>query len=61
MQKTDTVLIKETLNGILTSFDRLIKRHEQHVYRLAYRFATDKDDALDITQDIFIKVYERLN
>jgi RNA polymerase sigma-70 factor (ECF subfamily) len=61
LQKTDTELVKETLNGILSSFDRLIKRHEQQVYRLAYRFANDNDYALDITQDVFIKVFEHLN
>ena len=35
--------------------------HVERVYRLAYRFAGDEDAARDITQDTFIRAFERLD
>ena len=38
-------------------FERLIKPHVDHLYRLAFRFCNDKDNAEDLVQDVLIKLY----
>lgn len=61
MQKTDDMLVAEIKDGSLDAFDLLMKKYEEEVYRVAYGFARDTDSALDISQNVFIKVFENLN
>ncbi len=37
-----------------------MQRYRRLVYRIAYGFTRDADDALEIVQDTFLKVHERL-
>ncbi len=39
----------------------LIDKYSNSVYNLAYNFCGNKDDASDITQDIFIKIYNNID
>lgn len=57
---TDADLIRHFLNGHEPSFSALMRRRQDTVYALAYRLLGDADAAADITQRVFIKVYERL-
>jgi len=41
------------------SFDSLIRPHLDHMYRLAYRFCGDRDNAEDLVQDVLTKLYTR--
>jgi RNA polymerase sigma-70 factor (ECF subfamily) len=43
--------------GDRDAFDRLVERHKDIVYAVAYRFAHDPDVALDLAQDVFIRAY----
>jgi RNA polymerase sigma-70 factor (ECF subfamily) len=43
--------------GDRDAFDRLVERHKDIVYAVAYRFAHDPDLALDLAQDVFIRAY----
>ena len=58
---TDRILIDKILNGSLRSFNPLMKRYEKTVYYMAYSFTKRSETAMDITQDVFLKVYCRLN
>lgn len=58
---TDRALIDKILNGSLRNFNPLMRRHEKTVYYIAYSFSKNSDTALDITQNVFIKVYRRLH
>jgi RNA polymerase sigma-70 factor (ECF subfamily) len=42
------------------AFERLIGPHLKRLYRLAYRYAGNRDDAEDLVQDLVIKLYPRL-
>ena len=42
-----------------SSFDSLIRPHLDHMYRLAYRFCGDRDNAEDLVQDVLTKLYVR--
>lgn len=61
MEKSDEMLIKEIKEGQVESYDELMQRHQQKVYRIAYSFAKSEQGAMDITQNIFLKAYENIN
>jgi len=56
----DADLIDEILDGSQAAFDVLIQRHQHLVYRIAYSYVRDAEAALDISQNVFIKVHHKL-
>lgn len=54
-------LLNECKSGNRVSFDILIRLYEKKVYRLCYRFFNNEDDALDATQEVFIKVFNYIS
>ncbi len=50
----------ETREGV-PSFEELYRQHAERVLRLAYRFTRSEAAARDITQEVFIKIYEHLD
>ncbi len=60
MEREDRALIEETLAGRLESFDVLMQRYEGLVYRVCLLYAGRKDEALDMTQEVFLKVWRSL-
>lgn len=61
MQKDDRTLVGEVRNGSHKAYEQLMERYQSQVYRLAYSYARNKEQALDITQNVFIKAYEHLH
>jgi RNA polymerase sigma-70 factor (ECF subfamily) len=43
------------------SWDEIVRLHSARVYRLAYRLTGDRYDAEDLTQDVFIRVFNSLD
>jgi RNA polymerase sigma-70 factor (ECF subfamily) len=41
-------------------FDEIVDRYQRHVYRVAYRFTHNTEDAYDICQEVFVKVFKSL-
>ncbi len=58
---TDLELVEKVKAGDRHSFSELVRRHQRSVLRLSLRFVKDMDTAEDVTQDAFIKAYEKLN
>lgn len=58
---TDLELVEKVKAGDRRSFSELVKRHQRGVLRLSLRFMKDLDTAEDVTQEAFIKAYEKLN
>jgi len=56
----DAVLIRQCLEGDSNAFGVLIDRYQKPLYNTALRMTGDSEDARDITQDTFVKAYERL-
>jgi RNA polymerase sigma-70 factor, ECF subfamily len=54
-------LIQSILKGNQQDFKLLIKKYEANVFRTAIGFLHNKQDAEDITQEVFIKVYQSLS
>jgi len=56
----DIQLIRRAKQGDIAAFEELILEYQKKVYNTAYRFFNNAEDALDVSQEIFIKVYTSL-
>ncbi len=57
----DTTLMEQSTKGNRQAFETLLARYEKPVYNAAYRMLHSRDDARDVTQTVFLKVYENLD
>jgi len=57
---TDSEVIKLILQGDKEKFRMLVEQYQQMVFRTCMGFLHNKDDADDLTQDVFIQVYQSL-
>src|SRR6201991_3359121 len=57
---TDTEIIKRILKGEQAIFAILVQRYQQYVFTLVHRFTDNREDAEEISQDIFVKAYRSL-
>ena len=60
-EPSDTELIRASLAGSEDGFEQLMKRYQRFVYKLAYGFGWSHENALDLTQAVFLKVYSKLS
>jgi RNA polymerase sigma-70 factor (ECF subfamily) len=56
----DRRFVTDALSGD-PGFERLVKAYETMVYRTAFRYLGQEADALDVTQDVFIRVHKSLS
>src|SRR5690242_4415108 len=56
----DAILVDRYLNGDMSAFDELMIRYERQIYRVCYRFVDNREDAMDLAQEVFIKAFEHL-
>lgn len=57
---SDKQLIIDYLNGDKKSLEILIRRYLRPIYSFVYRYVGNAQDAEDITQEVFIKVWRNL-
>lgn len=61
-QRTEEqALVARCLAGDAAAFDDLVEMHGAMVYNLAYRQLGDRDEALDLSQEVFLRVYKSLS
>ena len=56
----DYELVDTAVKGGEASFEELVRRYQRPIAAYVYRMIGDYDAALDLTQDVFIKVYNSL-
>ncbi len=61
MNNNDDVLIQRVLDGDDTAFSDLVRKYQRSVHALAWRKIGDFHIAEDITQDTFLKAYQKLS
>ncbi|MGZ5398931.1 MAG: RNA polymerase sigma factor SigE [Nocardioides sp.] len=49
------------LDQQVPTWDEIVERHSDRVYRLAYRLTGNRPDAEDLTQEVFVRVFRRLD
>lgn len=57
----DYELIEKCLNGEKEYFSEIISRYKNLTYSIALKMLNNKEDANDLTQEIFIKIYKNLD
>ena len=57
---TDKALIERVKNGEKAAYDLLVLKYQQRIINLVSRFVRNHSDALDVTQEAFIKAYRAL-
>ncbi|HET6648202.1 MAG TPA: sigma-70 family RNA polymerase sigma factor [Pyrinomonadaceae bacterium] len=57
---TDRDLVATANTGVEGSFEELVRRYQRPISAYVYRMVGDYEAALDLTQEIFIKVYGSL-
>ncbi|MYA98409.1 sigma-70 family RNA polymerase sigma factor [Candidatus Poribacteria bacterium] len=60
MKNNDAQLVQRTLAGDQSAFSTLVRRYQKPVHALVWRKIGDFHIAEEITQDIFLKVYKKL-
>ena len=60
MTVSEELLVKRASKGDVGAFESLVTAYEKGVYALAYRLVSDREDALDVTQEVFLKAYQAL-
>ncbi len=56
---TDEELIKQFQEGDEGAFEEIVLRYSGRLYNFAYRFLMNKEEAEDVVQDTFLKVYQK--
>ncbi|HEY6291840.1 MAG TPA: sigma-70 family RNA polymerase sigma factor [Terriglobia bacterium] len=57
----ETALIRQAQAGDRSAFDALVRQYDQGVLRLVLRVAGSRDEAADLFQEVFLKVYRSLH
>lgn len=56
----EQALLERSREGSLAAFDELMRRHERHVFQIAFAYVRDADSAMEIVQNVFVKAFRRL-
>jgi len=56
----DIEIISKVLSGEQQAYSLLVNRYQNYVFTLALRFTKNREDAEEVSQDIFIKAYRAL-
>ena len=57
----DIRLVAEALSGSESSFEALVQKYQRPIVAYVFRMLGDYDASLDVTQEVFIKVYNSLD
>ena len=61
MEQIETLLIDELREGDMTALAILVEKYKRLVYRVAVQITKNHEDANDVMQDTFLKVYESIH
>jgi len=61
MQQDIVNIIEEVKAGNKTAFKYLVDEHQKYAFRVAFRVLCNEDDAKDVVQESFIKIWKNIN
>jgi RNA polymerase sigma-70 factor (ECF subfamily) len=59
--RDDSDLVQLCLAGHRDAFDALVARHYRAIYNMIHRMLGNSEDAADLTQEAFVRIYTRLD
>ncbi len=60
-ETSDADLVRRLQAGDEQAFNILVRRHQQRALNLAFQVLRDREDAAEVAQDAFVKVYRNIN
>ncbi len=57
---TDEELVARVLSGEQEAFSLIVERYQNQIFSLAFRLGGDYDEARDMAQDAFLRIYQEL-
>lgn len=60
-KREEDELVRRITDGDTEAFSYIVETNQKNVYNLALRMTANEDDALDISQEVFIKAYTSLS
>jgi RNA polymerase sigma-70 factor (ECF subfamily) len=54
------MLVRRCLAGDAAAWEQIVQQYHRRIYNLCYRFAGSAEDAQDLTQEVFIRMYNTL-
>jgi len=55
------MLVRRCVAGDVVAWEEIVQRYNRRIYNICYRFAGSGDDAQDLTQEVFIKMFRTLS
>jgi RNA polymerase sigma-70 factor (ECF subfamily) len=55
------LLVRRCVGGDAAAWEEIVQRYHRRIYNICYRFAGSSEDAQDLTQEVFIKMYRTLS
>lgn len=60
-KEADRLLVERVQNGDVAAYDILVHRYRERLYSVVYNLTSNREDALDLTQEAFIKAFQSIN
>ncbi|ADV82342.1 sigma-70 family RNA polymerase sigma factor [Terriglobus saanensis] len=57
----DVALVERARAGDQAAFEKLVRQYDRQIFRTAQHITQNREDAEDITQDVFLKAYRKLD
>ncbi|MGB8771752.1 MAG: sigma-70 family RNA polymerase sigma factor [Candidatus Korobacteraceae bacterium] len=54
-------LVRRCVAGDAAAWQEIVQQYHRRIYNICYRFSGSPDDAADLTQEVFIKMYRTLS
>ena len=60
MQLSDIQIIRKVIDGDKNAFNDIMNRHEKSILNFAYRMLSNRTEAEDVTQEVFLRAYKNI-
>lgn len=54
------ILVRRCVSGDAAAWEELVRQHQRRIYNICYRFTGSAEQAEDLTQEVFIRLYRVL-
>lgn len=58
---SDAIIVQRVQRGEVAAFDQLILKYRERLFAIIYNLTSNREDAADLTQDVFIKAFRAIN
>ena len=55
------LLVRRCISGDAAAWEEIVQQYNRRIYNICYRFTGSANDADDLTQEVFIKIYRTLS